>query len=197
MAITAAVAAVGSVAVGAAGVYYGNKNAKAAQGLGKDQASQQRYFAQQLIDLQKDPSAVFEDPTYKTLFSQGTQAVERSQAAKGFTGSGNAAIELQSWGQNFAHSYLTQQENLLASLSGGSFNPATAMGVGQAGQNDSFDQMSKVLASLGYSMGGMGGGGAGSGANSGMTGGSTPAYTDTGGGFSTGGGYIVNLPGGP
>ena len=43
-----------------------------------------------------------DDPSYKFRFEQGQQALERSQAARGFLGSGNAAIELQQYGQESA-----------------------------------------------------------------------------------------------
>lgn len=43
-----------------------------------------------------------DDPSYKWRFEQGQQAVERSLGAKGLLNSGNAAIELQQYGQGAA-----------------------------------------------------------------------------------------------
>ena len=43
-----------------------------------------------------------DDPSYKWRFEQGQQAVERSNAAKGFVCSGNVLQELQAYGQGAA-----------------------------------------------------------------------------------------------
>lgn len=53
---------------------------------------------QQLMNGEFDSS----DPSYQWRFNQGQQAVERSAAARGLLGSGNAAIELQQYGQGAA-----------------------------------------------------------------------------------------------
>jgi hypothetical protein len=59
------------------------------------------------------------DPSYKWRFQQGQQAVERSLAAKGFLGSGNAAIELQQYGQGAAsQEYGAQFDRMLKGLAG-------------------------------------------------------------------------------
>src|ERR1700754_120119 len=109
MAITTAVAAVASVGVGAYSAYNSNKNAKKAMALGDSQNDRQTFFANELVDLMNNPNKILDDPGYKELFDQGTTAINRSNALDGFTGSGNAAIELQQFGQGFASKYLRDQ----------------------------------------------------------------------------------------
>lgn len=54
------------------------------------------------------------DPSYAWRFQQGQQALERSQASKGLLGSGNAATELQAYGQGMASTeYQAQFQRLL------------------------------------------------------------------------------------
>lgn len=60
-----------------------------------------------------------DDPSYKFRFEQGQQALERSQASKGLLGSGNAAIELQQYGQGVAsQEYGAQFNRMLQAMSG-------------------------------------------------------------------------------
>lgn len=186
---TAAVITAGAAAYGA---YNSKRTGDQAMGLAGRQASRQQYYDELLRDLMKNPSQILKDPGYQLSFDQGMQAVARSNAAKGFLDSGNAAIELQRFGQSFSSTYLRQQEQLLAALSGAQFNPASAIGTGQQSYNDSFAQFGQALANLGYTFGGAGGGTNASSDWSafGYSQGSVPGtgVTDSG--------YIVNLPGG-
>ena len=60
-----------------------------------------------------------DDPSYQWRFQQGQQAVERSLAAKGLLNSGNAAIELQQYGQGAAsQEYGAQFDRMLHGLAG-------------------------------------------------------------------------------
>lgn len=187
MALTTAV--VVSAAAGAYGAYNSKKAGDKMASLGRSQANRQAYYDNQLRWLMADPSRIYDDPGYQESMSQGIQAVERSASAQGFTGSGNAAIALQRFGQSFASDYLRQQQQLLASLSGAQHNPAQAMAAGANADANAFSQLGNTLASLGYTFGsGSGGGGyptEGFGAST-----SIPGTMDAGGG------YIVNIPGG-
>lgn len=59
------------------------------------------------------------DPSYQWRFQQGQQATERSLAAKGLLNSGNAAIELQNYGQGAAsQEYGAQFDRMLKGLAG-------------------------------------------------------------------------------
>ena len=60
-----------------------------------------------------------DDPSYKFRLDQGQQALERSQASKGMLGSGNAAIELQQYGQGAAsQEYGAQFNRMLQGMAG-------------------------------------------------------------------------------
>jgi hypothetical protein len=186
MALTATLA-VASIATSAYGAYSSKKAGDKMARLGNQQAARQAYYDDQLRSLLADPSKIYNDPGYKEAFSQGTQAVERSASAQGFTGSGNAAIALQQFGQSFASDYLRQQQQLLASLSGAQNNPAQAMSAGANANANAYSQLGNTLASLGYTLGKD----------------SDGSYPSEGFGASTSipgtmegsGGYIVNIPG--
>jgi hypothetical protein len=67
------------------------------------------------------------DPSYAWRFQQGQQALERSQASKGLLGSGNAAVELQTYGQGMASTeYQAQFQRLMqgATMATGQFDTA-------------------------------------------------------------------------
>lgn len=58
-----------------------------------------------------------DDPSYKFRFDQGQKALERSQASKGLLGSGNAAVELQQYGQGAAsQEYQAQFQRMLQGM---------------------------------------------------------------------------------
>lgn len=84
-----------------------------------------KYMPQLDAQMTKDPSNGYadqlktlmtgqfssSDPSYAWRFQQGQQAVERSLAAKGLLQSGNAAIELQQYGQGMASQEYNAQFN--------------------------------------------------------------------------------------
>lgn len=59
-----------------------------------------------------------DDPSYRWRLAQGQQAVERSLAARGLLGSGNAGIELLQYGQGLASTEFANQWNRLLAASG-------------------------------------------------------------------------------
>lgn len=72
--------------------------------------------AQSRLDtLLSDPGSMTTSPLYRALLDQGTEAVNRSAAAKGLLGSGNRLLELQKVGQSAA----TQTFFPMAQLLGG------------------------------------------------------------------------------
>jgi hypothetical protein len=190
-AITTAVVSAG---VGAYSAYNSKKQGDKMAGIAGSQNQRQQYFADQLIDLMQNPNKIFEDAGYQASFDQGMQAVERSSSAQGFAGSGNAAVALQRFGQSFSSTYLQQQKNLLASLSGAQFNPASAGQVAQGSYDASYQQLGGALSSLGYAFGGSGGsvGGVAGGVGGSGSFGSSTSIPGT---MHAGGGYMVNVPG--
>lgn len=189
MALTTA--AVIGVGISAYSAYNSKKAGGKLAGLGRAQAERQAYYDAQLRDLIKDPSKIYSDPGYIEAQRQGAQAIERAGTLSGFTGSGNAAIALQKFGQSFATDYLRSQQSLLASMAGGQFNPASAMAAGVNADAQAYQQFGNALAGLGYTFGG---------GNNPSSVGSTYGGTGWGGETSIpgtmdiGGGYIVNNP---
>lgn len=60
-----------------------------------------------------------DDPSYQWRFQQGQQALERSQGSRGLLNSGNAAVELQQYGQGAAsQEYAAQFARLLQGMEG-------------------------------------------------------------------------------
>jgi hypothetical protein len=155
-------ATVVSAAVGAYGAYESNQTGKKALGLAEDTQGKQDYYNQQLMQLMANPDTFLSSDIFKSTLAVGTQGVNRSMAAQGFLGSGNQATALEQYGQSLASQQLLGQEQLLGSLSGAgsASSPSQALGTATSGFGQSFNQLGSLLASLGYSAGGMGGGSA-------------------------------------
>jgi hypothetical protein len=130
----------------------------------------------QLEALINNPSAFFGSPVYQAAFNQGTQAVSRAGAAAGTNNTSSAipqggmATALQTFGQSFGEQQLLSQEQLLAGMSGTSFNPAsagaTASGAAQSATG-SLNSLAGLLSFFGTS--GIAGGAGGGGGNFGLT----------------------------
>lgn len=73
-------------------------------------------FEGRLMNLLNDPSSLANDPGYKFEMEQGQQALARSAAAKGMTGSGNTLAELLRQGQGFASMKRGQEIDRLGGL---------------------------------------------------------------------------------
>ena len=150
-----AVAEIGVAVAGAGiavGAYESSQQAgisSEALGLASNQNARQAYSFNQLQTLMNNPGSFFDSPVYQAAFNQGTQAVEKGSAAGGFTGSTNAAEALQTFGQSFGEQQLLSQEQLLASLSGANFNPASALNSASNANSTSLNQLGTLLAALG------------------------------------------------
>jgi hypothetical protein len=90
--------------------------------------NEQQQYAKMLNDLIANPQSVTSLPGYDFNKSQGEQAVARQMAGSGFLGSGNEAIALEQYGQNYATSAYQTQASLLASLAGLNVNPTSGLG---------------------------------------------------------------------
>lgn len=107
-------------------------------------AAYRAQYAQQLQQLQQNPSSVANMPGYQA----GLDAVQRSLAAQGYTGSGNMMAALQKYGGDFYQ----QQFNNLANLAGANISP----GVSLSGQQAAAQLASGAMNRLGYSTAMMG-----------------------------------------
>lgn len=114
-------------------------------------ASQRPQYQEQLSRLMNNSDEIFEDPAFKAALGQGTQTVERSLAARGLLNSGNAATELQQFGQTFAGDFRNQRIAQLSSLAGAGIAPNFGAALGAQGASS--DLLSQALAALGYGAG--------------------------------------------
>jgi len=94
--------------------------------------------AAQLQNLLMNPQTVTSTPGYQFNLSQGLQGLQAQQAAQGRLVSGGALLQGQQFGQQLAQSSLSQQEQMLAQLSGATQAPA---GAAQAQQGINFGQI--------------------------------------------------------
>lgn len=106
--------------------------------------------AQQLMQLQQNPSLVTQTPGYMA----GMQAIERSMAGQGYLNSG---IEAQAMAQYGGQAYQQQFSNL-AMLSGASTSPATGASVNVGAQTSQLQAQTAALNRLGSSLTYYGGG---------------------------------------
>ena len=96
-------------------------------------ASQRGQYQSMLSNLINNPSSITSTPGYQFGLTQSQNAVEGSAAANGMVNSGNVLSALSNNAQGYASSQLTNQELLLAQLSGANVgSPGTA---GQILQN--------------------------------------------------------------
>lgn len=156
-AITAGVAAVGSLALGAYSVSQQGSIAGQQMGIAQSQLAmeQQLYndqgtYRTQLNQLLADPSSVTKLPGYQFNLDQGAETVARQYASNP---GGAGAAALTRYGQDYASSAYLQQAQLLASLSGLQQNPAaygSNANSGAAGaastQGMTFNEMQQLLA---------------------------------------------------
>lgn len=164
MAVTTVIGVAG-LAVGAAGLYLGQKNADRASAMAGNQQAmegvefgEQQDYVSKLNDLMANPASVSKLPGYQFQLDQGEDAIARTMAGSGFRGSGNEAAALTTFAQGTASSAYQQQEQMLAGLSGlaptsaGQFgsnaNGANGNSISASGQQ--FNQLGGLLASVGY-----------------------------------------------
>ena len=134
-----------SIGSGLYGMYLSEQQRKLAQQAAQMQdpfASQRGYYAQQLQQLQADPSGYLTNlPGYQA----GIQAVNRGMAAGGYLGSGNQMTALQQYGGNI----FNQEASRLANLAGAQFSPTGGQTLLQGTANAN-QLMSSSLGSIGY-----------------------------------------------
>lgn len=107
-------------------------------------------YAQQLQALTADPAGqLSKTPGYQA----GLDAVQRSQAAQGFQGSGNMATALQKYGGDIYNQQVTQ----LSGLAGATVNPGTAGTIMQQGATNQTNLIGQSLGTL--AQGGLAGAG--------------------------------------
>lgn len=107
-------------------------------------------YGAQLQQLMNDPSSVSSMPGYQFGMDQGTQALMRSQAAGGTLGSGQGAIALQKYGQDYAGMQYQQQLQNLMGLSGANINPGANANLQFMGNQANLNLQGNALNRIGY-----------------------------------------------
>lgn len=88
------------------------------QGGGSSSVSQNNEYANKLKALMANPDSIQNTGAYQFQYNQGQQALERSAAARGMSGSGNVLAELMRYGQGQASQAYDTEANRLAALAG-------------------------------------------------------------------------------
>ncbi len=79
-------------------------------------AGQRQEYANKLKSLLENPDSIADTGVYKFAFDQGNQALQRSAAARGMTGSGNTLAELMKYGQGYASQQFGNYADRLSGL---------------------------------------------------------------------------------
>lgn len=93
-------------------------NAAAQVGSGPAGVNMHNEYEVRLRQLLDNPDSIQDTGAYKFQFNQGQQAIERSAAAKGMSGSGNVLAELAKYGQGMASQAYGAEADRLGNLSG-------------------------------------------------------------------------------
>lgn len=113
-------------------------------------APERPQYADALQQMMMNPQNFAQDPSYQWRVGQGQAALERSNAAKGYLGSGNMNIDLVNYGQNAGSQEYQNQYNRLAQLSGANTgSPATAGQTYGQGMTNVANQNQQTSGSLG------------------------------------------------
>lgn len=112
--------------------------------------SQRGQYQQQLAQLMSNPNALYEEPAFKAIMQQGTEAVRRQASAGGFNLSGNETLALEEYGQGAAAKYANDRISQLSLLAGAGITPN--YGPSLSGYGAGSELMSQSLGSIGYGL---------------------------------------------
>jgi hypothetical protein len=149
---TSGISPLGLLAQFGTDMYFGNKMediANRSAGLADPFASQRPQYQRRLADLMNNPSLINQDPAYQFRLKSGQDALERSNAAKGFLASGNMLHDLQEYGQQSASQEFDTQVNRLGNFAGAGFGPGNAGQISLAGNQTGLANKYQSLGSLG------------------------------------------------
>lgn len=102
-------------------------------------------YADRMKALTDDPSLIENEPGYRA----GMQAVKRSMASQGYTGSGNMMKAMSKYGGDFYN----QAMSMYGGLSGAQFNPAQGAALGMQGTQLGLSLAGQSLNRLGHGFG--------------------------------------------
>lgn len=118
------------------------KSQEALQG-GASSVSSTNEYENRLRQLLDNPDSIADTGAYKFAYNQGQQALERSAAAKGMSGSGNVLAELMRYGQGMASQQYNTEADRMANLSGNQKN--YILGLKNAANSESANKSSAYL----------------------------------------------------
>jgi hypothetical protein len=93
-------------------------------------ASERPAYMMMLREMMTNPNYMMQDPSYNFRVRQGQDALERSNAARGYLGSGNMNLDLTRYGQDMGSQEYEKQFGRLSSLAG--VNAGSPAAAGQA-----------------------------------------------------------------
>lgn len=136
------------IGTGAYGLYQSgrlNDNARDIAARADPFSPHRERYAQLLNNLVSNPRSITETPGWEA----GLEAVQRSMAAQGYTGSGNMILELQKYGGDF----YTKQADLLGRLAGAQFSPGQGAQIEYGGALDRAQLQGTSLNNLALNLG--------------------------------------------
>ncbi len=132
-----------------------------ALGLAQTTQNEQMQYNNQLMNMLANPSSIFTNPAFTAATAVGEQGVAHQGAAAFGPNSTAEAAQLQQYGQGAGLSFLTSQEQLLASLSGAqaASSPTQALSTASGAASASAQSMGSLFYGLGALAGNYGGSG--------------------------------------
>ncbi len=118
-----------------------------------------------LAGMLQNPNAVFDSPVFQAQQNQGSQTLQRAQAAKGQSVSGNEMQELQQYGQTNAADFYNKQMSNLSGLSSQYFGQGAMLsglsqanlGASAAAQSNIYGNVNSAYNAAGQGLGQMAG----------------------------------------
>lgn len=133
----------------------GREAAGMATPFGQDQRN---YYQDLLRKSYEDPNDFLQhDPGTQAALTMGLQQLDRSNAAKGMLGAGQAALSAAQQGQLIGQQHLDQYRQQLQPLTGAQFNPATGAAMLMQGSINRINSENSALQSLFRPFGNQGG----------------------------------------
>ena len=107
-----------------------------------------QYYQDKLKFSYEHPEEFLNDPGHQAKLQSGLGAVSRSNAAKGYLGSGNMLTDLAAYTNNLDNQWLSDERKNLQNLTGAQFDPANAGKFLMQGNEQSINSQNAALQSM-------------------------------------------------
>lgn len=131
---------------------YGD-TAREAAGMSAPFSPYRRYYGDLLQSLYQDPSRIAETPGYRFAMQQGIENVGRSNAAKGYLGSGKMTNDQMEFAQGLASQTWDKEADRLGRFAGAQFDDSRAGEMLMRGNEQEIASRNGALAALMYPFG--------------------------------------------